>query len=63
VCHSALETICDRLLPSSAFNFNLRRDNLGRLHTLLSISGPHLGKAVQVDPMQISLERAYGFSS
>jgi len=29
MCHSALETICDRLLSSSVFKFNLRRYNLG----------------------------------
>jgi len=25
MCHSALETICDKLLSIFAFNFNLRR--------------------------------------
>jgi hypothetical protein len=39
MCHLRLETICDKLLSSFAFNLNLRRFNMDVVVRLLAAGG------------------------
>jgi len=64
MCHSALETICDRLLSSSALKFNLRRYNLACAASIVVSGEYEAGRCrLTVSKPVLKLVRAHGHSA
>jgi len=55
--HSALETICDELLSSFAFNFSLRRCTLGRHRGHQRSHVPARGRVLHSSTSLLNLSR------